>query len=779
MNKKFVAWVAMLLLSLAALWPYLGQPLPVQTNVLAMLPDDARQPAVEQALAQLAARAGERLVLVVGHPDADTANRLAAGVETQLRQSPLLKSVQGRVQDWDVEQLILPYARYRPVLLSPDDRQGLQRQPAEHLQYLLQRRLGLPGAGGFGLAWADDPFGLFDQVVSHLPHAMGSLQWQQGWLTASRAGWHWRLLSAPLQGDAYDPALQQDLTRLVDGLRQQAEAQDGQLLATGAVLFAAEARQQAETEMNLIGTVSLVAVVVLMLGVFRRVRHLLLSGMVIAAGTLVAVAATLLVYGQLHLLTLVMGASLIGVAIDYSTHLFASQLQDGDHWDVQRALEAIHPAIRMGLLTTLLGYGALALLTFPGLRQIAFFSSAGLIGSYLTVLWGLPVFVRQPSARSARPLLVPVGRVFDAYSHWLRGRRLIGLLLLLAVCTLPGWTRLQTDDDIRQLIKPSDDLLRQEQQIRDLTGQGNSRQFFLLEADSEAALLALGQRLNQQLDSLVDRGELQGYQSLASWVPPPGQQRHDHALLQQAVQTEGQALLRDAGVRDGIVTHYVTQLNQPPAWLDVDAFLALPLSTPVRHLWFGAEAGVWRMAVVPGAFRSLSHLHEVAQGLPGVTLVDKASAVSDSFRQFRESASVMFALSLLAVVVLMSRRYGWRRALLLAAPVALSVLFTLGVLGWLGVRVNLFVALGFLMVLGVGVDYAIFVEEGRHHQRYAAVLAVGLSALTTLLSFGLLAMSATPAVRGFGLTQLIGVGFSVLLAPMVLAWGHGPKEQAP
>ena len=77
--------------------------------------------------------------------------------------------------------------------------------------------------------------------------------------------------------------------------------------------------------------------------------------------------------------------------------------------------------------------------------------------------------------------------------------------------------------------------------------------------------------------------------------------------------------------------------------------------------------------------------------------------------------------------------------------------------------------MGLMLVLGVGVNYAIFLREGG--VRAAATLAgVLLSAGTTLLSFGLLAFSSMPALAGFGLTLLVGVGMAVLLAPMVLTF---------
>ena len=74
---------------------------------------------------------------------------------------------------------------------------------------------------------------------------------------------------------------------------------------------------------------------------------------------------------------------------------------------------------------------------------------------------------------------------------------------------------------------------------------------------------------------------------------------------------------------------------------------------------------------------------------------------------------------------------------------------------------NLFHVLSLLLVLGLGVDYAIILREGRNQQ---AVLAVFLSMTTTLISFGLLGFSSVPFVRSIGITVALGVAFTFLIA---------------
>jgi predicted exporter len=90
---------------------------------------------------------------------------------------------------------------------------------------------------------------------------------------------------------------------------------------------------------------------------------------------------------------------------------------------------------------------------------------------------------------------------------------------------------------------------------------------------------------------------------------------------------------------------------------------------------------------------------------------------------------------------------------------------TLAVLGLAGQPLQLFHVLALMLLLGVGVDYGIFMQEHARERDTAPWLAVGLSAANTILAFGLLGLSRTPALQAFGLTMLIGTTLAWLLVP--------------
>jgi predicted exporter len=83
-----------------------------------------------------------------------------------------------------------------------------------------------------------------------------------------------------------------------------------------------------------------------------------------------------------------------------------------------------------------------------------------------------------------------------------------------------------------------------------------------------------------------------------------------------------------------------------------------------------------------------------------------------------------------------------------------------------GATFSFFDAMALVLVLSIGVDYAIFCAETRGSRGPVTMLAVALAAGTALLSFGLLALSDVAAVHAFGATMTLGILLAFILAPM-------------
>ena len=148
----------------------------------------------------------------------------------------------------------------------------------------------------------------------------------------------------------------------------------------------------------------------------------------------------------------------------------------------------------------------------------------------------------------------------------------------------------------------------------------------------------------------------------------------------------------------------------------------------------------------------------------GVTFVDQVQSTSDLLGKYRVQVTTWVVLAYLIVLFALLLRYRlqvWR----IVMPPLLASVFTLAILVQLEQGINLFHLMALILVLGIGLDMGIFLTETNEAPH--TWLAVSLSAATSLLAFGLLAMSDTPVLHHFGLTVAIGLSMVWLFAPLM------------
>src|SRR5262249_28651616 len=106
-------------------------------------------------------------------------------------------------------------------------------------------------------------------------------------------------------------------------------------------------------------------------------------------------------------------------------------------------------------------------------------------------------------------------------------------------------------------------------------------------------------------------------------------------------------------------------------------------------------------------------------------------------------------------------------------------LVTIAALALCGLGVDLVALAALLMVVSMGVDYGVFLVDASDSEEEPtiALLSVFLAATTTVLGFGLLALSQHPLLRVIGLTPWVGMPACALLAPTTLVL-LGQKKSA-
>ncbi|MGG2022017.1 MMPL family transporter [Pseudomonas sp. S8] len=773
-SERRLPWLFLiLLLAVVALagWQW-RDGAPLSANLMELVPGtnpDALELRAEQRMQEPLNR--EMLVLV-GHTDRQQALAMAQTLGEQWQSSGLFEKVQWNLQA-DLPALRTQLLQGRLAMLSADDRQLLTEHPDAFIQQRVQALF--DPFNGFTLVPSqDDWLGLTGRIQNSQPkHGAVQLDIGSGALVADADGKRWVLLRARTTGNAFDMNLPLKVADLLQHSREQAAKSDVQLLAASGLLYAANGQQQATREMTWVGGGATLGILLLLLLAFRRWR-VLLAFVPVLVGMLFGAVACVAVFGHMHVMTLVLGSSLIGVAVDYPLH-YLSKSWSLKPWRSWPALRLTLSGLTLSLITSAIGYLALAWTPFPALTQIAVFSAAGLLGAYLSAVCLLPALLKNVELQPAQWPLRLAERLVQLRENLLEHVRTPVLLALLIAFCAGGLVQLQSKNDIRQWVGAPQRLTDEAQAIARITGYQPTSQFFLVRGANQQELLERQAALSERLQQLVNLDKLQGYLALDQLLSPPSQQQQVREALSKLPQY-WQPLL-DLGVPLAALQTELQQLQNLPAE-DIDAALAGPLGEPYRTLWLGpTEDGVAAMTSLQG-LNNPSLLRVQALDLPGVMLVDRLGELNNVFAATQISAAELKLASCVLIVLVLIVPFGFGGALRIVALPLLAALCSLASLGWLGQPLTLFSLFGLLLVTAISVDYAILMRE---QVGGAAVSLLGtlLAALTTWLSFGLLAVSSTPAVSNFGLAVSLGLAFSFILAPWAGRHAHSTSVAEP
>lgn len=769
-SERKLPWLFLsLLLAVVALaaWQW-RDGAPLSANLMELVPGtspDALEVRAEQRMQEPLNR--EMLVLV-GHADRQQALNMAQQLGEQWQASGLFETVQWNLQA-DLPALRKQLLQGRLAMLSADDRQLLSEHPDAFIQQRVQALF--DPFNGFTLVPSqDDWLGLTGRIQNSQPkHGAVQLDIGSGALVAEADGKSWVMLRARTTGNAFDMNLPLQVAELLQHSREQAAQSGVQLLAASGLLYAANGQQQATREMTWVGGGATVGILLLLLLAFRR-WGVLLAFVPVLVGMLFGAVACVALFGHMHVMTLVLGSSLIGVAVDYPLH-YLSKSWSLKPWRSWPALRLTLPGLTLSLITSVIGYLALAWTPFPALTQIAVFSAAGLLGAYLSAVCLLPALLKNVQLRPAQWPLRLAERLIHLREALLGCIRTPALLALLIAFCVGGLMQLQSKNDIRQWVGAPQHLTDEAQTIARITGYQPTSQFFLIRAANQEQLLERQAALSERLQQLVNLDKLQGYLALDQLVSAPSQQQQVRESLNR-LPSFWQPLL-DLGVPVTALQNELRQLQTLPAE-DIDAALAGPLGEPYRTLWLGpTEDGVAAITSLQG-LNNPSLLRVQALDLPGVVLVDRLGDLNKVFAATQISAAELKLASCVLIVLVLMLPFGLTGALRIVALPLLAALCSLASLGWLGQPLTLFSLFGLLLVTAISVDYAILMRE---QVGGAAVSLLGtlLAAVTTWLSFGLLAVSSTPAVSNFGLSVSLGLAFSFMLAPW--AGRHEPVAE--
>ncbi len=536
---------------------------------------------------------------------------------------------------------------------------------------------------------------------------------------------------------------------------------------TGPGVFAAESHRLIESDAWKLSLCSALVILAMLVFIYRSALPVVLVVTPVAFGLLIGVLLVQALFGAVHGITLGFAATLIGEAVDYPNYLL---LNTAAGEAVRGAARRIGRTLALAVLTTVVSALALTLSSFQGLAQLGVLTMAGVLVAGLVTHRLIPWLLGEQVLAFHR-LRVPELAVLER-SLW--PRRLCVVATLMAMLWLawlhPAWW----ETDLAGISPVSATMRAQDAALRREMGAPEVSVFVASRGDSEAAALAAAEKLLPALRQWQQDGWIRSYDSPAWYVPTPATQRARLSALPNAAELDRNLRTALRGLRfraDAFVpfAQEVAAARTQPA-LTRAAYAATPLGAKLNALFVHLDDS-WLVLTPLGGVNEIGRLSSALAAMPGgdsqlIDLKQVSTEMVDGFRREALHQAAWGALLILILLVagLRSLRRTWR----VAAPVAAALALTVALLVAGGQRISVFHLVALLLVLGIGLNYALFFERtpADADERARTRLSLAVCSISTVATFGFLALSATPVLHAIGGTVALGALLSLLVCAL-------------
>ena len=147
----------------------------------------------------------------------------------------------------------------------------------------------------------------------------------------------------------------------------------------------------------------------------------------------------------------------------------------------------------------------------------------------------------------------------------------------------------------------------------------------------------------------------------------------------------------------------------------------------------------------------------------------------------RDAVFTLLIASIIILALLMLIQRSFTEAVVIFTPIMLGISWTIGTMGWLGIKLSIVTAGLGAMLLGLGVEYGVFMSTRYREERgkgltqeqalQSSVPGVGSAILgsgtTTIVGFLALSFSMMPMLQTLGQSLALGIFFSIIAAVVV------------
>ena len=760
----------------------------IDTDIVSSLPQN--DPVIRDAMHLFSNHPlQDQLTIDVGldREDPDLLVECGQAAEQALRESGIFRSVGMEAVAKGLPRLMETVVKRLPMLFTAQalEEQVRPRLTPEKIALRMKAiQKGLLQMDGIGQAdaIAQDPLGLKDLVLSRLLYLAPTTNARiyKGHLISSD-GRHLLVTAVPA-GSGTDTTLARQLKQAVDQVAERVrpvfEPRGVRVTLTPVGAY----RAALDNEVIVRGDVqyalwfTTLGVAVLLLLSFPRPLIGLLSLLPAMAGAVVALFVMTFIYRSISLMVLGFGGAIISITVDHGVAFFLFMDRPNGSSGKEAAHE-VRSASLLATLTTMCAFGALIFSGFPIFAQLGLFAALGHFFSFLFIQLIFPhVF---PSLRASRECWRPLPSLAERlFSFGSKG----ALAALVFFIVMAFFARPDFNISLSKMNTVSRDTQSAEQLMLTVWGNIFGKVYLMAEAPSLEALQDKGDQLLSLLEAdpnptvlekaflpaMVFPGPQRSAANLASWK---------HFWSRERI-AEVMAALQEAGGQAGFTPEAFdpfrgTLADSYPGTssegIPADDFALLGISAGQGSNPWRQIASLARPPDYPG-----EHFYARYSALAGIFEPDLfarrlGEMISNTFLKL---VATIVPIVVLTVLVSFLDLY---LSLIALAPVLFAMACTLGTLRLLGLPMDLPALVLTIIILGEGVELSLYIvtayqRYGRASHPYFPLIrsSVLVNSASTMIAFGVLAISRHTLLKSAGITSLLAISYSAMGTFLIL-----------
>ena len=570
----------------------------------------------------------------------------------------------------------------------------------------------------------------------------------------------------------------QTLNQTIDSLETQFN-QEINVQYYGAAAVGVGNANRIKKDIKLTVTIALIVLLVFMSLFFRKKSIFLILFLPAIFGGSMSLAIIYLIKGTISAISLAIGSVLLGITVDYSLHLFTHYRSVGN---VKKVMKDIATPVLMSTLTTASAFLCLLFVSSKALQDLGMFAAISVIVAALFSLIVLPHFLKKKDFdKSINNQKKSIIEKITSYPYEKNKYLILGIIAFTIVSMFFSGKN-SFDGDMDKMSYLSEDLKKAEDNLNKIAKVTLKSVYLISTGNNLEEALINNEKAIPELEKLKQKGIINQYTSVSK------------ILISDSLQNERIKRWNTFWTQEKIDQLKINLLRSGEKYkFKSDAFssfykLLEKDFNPVKQEELGDLRKLFLdeyitenddittvVSILKADESNKPIVYETFSDEENLVVFDKKYMTDNLVRVLKDDFNLLVKLSLIIVFLILLLSFGRiELALLTFIPMAISWIWTLGLMGIFGIKFTIFNIIISTFIFGLGIDYSIFIMRGMLQEyKYGEKnlnsykTSIFLSAITTITGIGVLIFAKHPALKSMALLSIIGI-LSVIIISYTL-----------